>query len=548
MDRSFMRLLCVSLAVMLLCQEAFAGMDVASASDARVEDVAATAPDAVLGGGGSGLLARASEEELERYYQSFMEYPVTLLDWPEGVPQPRFAIAALGAAAMYVLEVLAVMVGIYALGVSLDYLWKIYGNYETTLRLEGKESLLQTWQDVLSAQWGDAISGMGDLYKDFKAYCKENVKGYGSGDGSLTVAGSDALLVPGYDLGYSIYPSLPAFRIPGDILASVSSYTNSVIFASEGGWVHGAASNSPVVVQFTYNHLYGYYVPNIICDSSCISFKGYASNESAHEIIDRDSCILSLPRDGGYSFYVTGTPVVMVDGNEVAWSDDEEAVIAPAKPWEDLQWNYYDLAQSVSVPASQAEADEILANAAAAQNAAEVSKAFEKTWEMGDAVTDEEDKAYPWVPSITKWLEGIKNGIDSIKEKVMSIPDILAEILNGIRAIPGQIADFFTVDTAVVSESAAALEGAFTARFGGIMQLADIFKKSYQFGMETPVYTMSVPGIIKFAYPDTDEIVILDLRPYTTHFLWARGILTAVLYLLFAKWLLDQFDVKLHVG
>lgn len=523
--------------------------EVATGSDASMGDAPGLEGFWGTGSAGMDLLVNATGEELERYYQSFFDYPVSLLEWPEEVPQPRFAIAAVGAAAMYLLEVLAVVAGIYAIGVSLDYLWKIYGDYETTLRLEGKESLLQTWQDVLSAQWGDAISGMNDLYKDFKAYCKANVNGYATGDGSLALPGSGMVSVPGYNLGYGIYYSLPVFHMPDDILPALTAYSNVVLYTGDGNWVYGVASDSPVTMSFTYNNYYGYYIPMIVCDSTCVTVMGHTSSSSAHEIKDKESCSVSLPRGADiYSFYVAGNPLVTVDGTEVSCSEDDTAVIVPAKPWEDLQWNYYDLAQSVAVPANQAEADGILANVAAAENAAGVAKALEQTWEMGDAVTDEGEDTYPWIPSITGWLEGIKSGIDSIKEKVTAIPETLARILDGVLAIPGQIADFFTLDTAVVSAEFAALQDAFTAKFAGISLLADVFSKSYSFDMTVPVFTVPVPEPLRELFGGQTEVVIMDLRPHTELFLRLRGLLIAMFWVAFAKWLLDQFDVKFHVG
>lgn len=426
---------------------AYAGDGVATGSDAVCVSVASPSdlffPEMGSPGslGGPGLLAGASEDELERYYQSFLDYPVTLLDWPDGVPQPRFMIEALSAAAIYVLEVLAVMVGIYAVGVSLDYLWKIYANYETKLRMEGNGSLLRTWQDVLSAQWGDVISGMGDLYKDFKAYCKGNVNGYATGDGSLLVSGATG----------AFYKDGPYF----------DGYPSS--FLSGRDYLFSFPTESGVIVDLfhlTRDHVYAYFVKGSSLWFQMVnptggyaqlsvdfaypdgsSGKGFSVTSSWDSFFDDPSAFadaLPLPlfdsSDNALNYGKTGDLTGLIKSAGIE--------LAPAKPWADLQWNYYDLAQSVSVPASQKEADGILANAAAAGNAADISKAFESTWQMGDAITGEgtDEDTYSWVPSITGWLEKLAQGIDSIKGWVSSIPDALANIWEGVQALPQSIA------------------------------------------------------------------------------------------------------------
>ena len=126
--------------------------------------------------------------------------------------------------------------------------------------------------------------------------------------------------------------------------------------------------------------------------------------------------------------------------------------------------------------------------------------------------------------------------------------DSLTGLKDSVLSIPGLITDFFTIDMAAVEAAAVAVQEAFADRFGGIKQLSGVFKKSYSLGMEVPVITMPVPEFLKFAYPDTDEIIILDLRPYQTQLFLARSVLLAMIWVMFAKWLLDQFDVKLHVG
>lgn len=131
---------------------------------------------------------------------------------------------------------------------------------------------------------------------------------------------------------------------------------------------------------------------------------------------------------------------------------------------------------------------------------------------------------------------------------VASIPGLLTDIKNGILAIPGAVTGFFVIDTAAVAAAQAALLEAFRAKFAALYGLSDIFAFSGSGGTAVPVFTIPVPDFLRVAFPGQDRIVVLDLRPYADYFDLARGIIAAFLWIMFGRWVLEQFDVKFHVG
>lgn len=162
---------------------------------------------------------------------------------------------------------------------------------------------------------------------------------------------------------------------------------------------------------------------------------------------------------------------------------------------------------------------------------------------------EEEEQSYPWMPDISKLFGGISDQLTELGDWISSIPDALAGIRDNIRAIPGQITDFFTIDKAPIAAAFDSLQAAFASRFPVLQQLGSIFEyQGVSFDQSAPVFKMQVPEPLKFAYPDTDEIVILDLTPYATYFQSVRMLLVAIFWLLFARWLLQEFDIKFHIG
>lgn len=159
---------------------------------------------------------------------------------------------------------------------------------------------------------------------------------------------------------------------------------------------------------------------------------------------------------------------------------------------------------------------------------------------------------------VTSGLAGVAGILSDISTKLKDLgitidlsplTDSLTGLKDAVIAIPGQITDFFTLDMAVVNTAYADLTTAFQGRFSGLYALSSVFdQKNRTFDDTPPVFTMPVPDALKIAYPDSDTIVIMDLRQHAAIFKSIRLILTAILWYMFAIWLLNQFDVKFHIG
>jgi len=136
-----------------------------------------------------------------------------------------------------------------------------------------------------------------------------------------------------------------------------------------------------------------------------------------------------------------------------------------------------------------------------------------------------------------------------INDESGAIVKALAALQTSIKSIPAQITDFFTVDLKAISGAYDGLLGAFDSRFPLMKQLASIFAfNGNGFDQTPPVFTMKIPDCLRFAYPNDNEIIILDLRTYASYFAMFRVIVNACLWLMFANWLLNEFDIDLHVG
>ena len=136
------------------------------------------------------------------------------------------------------------------------------------------------------------------------------------------------------------------------------------------------------------------------------------------------------------------------------------------------------------------------------------------------------------------WLQTIPGALADIKDQVIAVP----------KSIAAEISAFFAIDTTRINNSYSDMTNALKAKLSAINQIIDIFDKTnYSFSDTPPVFTMQTPDALKQAV-QSDTIVIMDLTKYTDAFYWCRTILSAVLWVAFGKWVLDQFDVQFHVG
>lgn len=136
------------------------------------------------------------------------------------------------------------------------------------------------------------------------------------------------------------------------------------------------------------------------------------------------------------------------------------------------------------------------------------------------------------------WLQTIPGALADIKDQVIAVP----------KSIGAEISAFFAIDTTRINNSYSDMTNALKAKLSAINQIIDIFDKTnYSFSDTPPVFTMQTPDALKQAV-QSDTIVIMDLTKYADAFYWCRTILSAVLWVAFGKWVLDQFDVQFHVG
>lgn len=549
------RLFCVFLVSLLLSQEVLADVaepaTVASASDAEADawiqqmlDMLEVEPPEETIVDFDNLpaydpLAGLSEEQYAAYCQTFIDHPSVLLEYPEGVPQPRFALA-LSSAAVYVLYLLAAAVGIVFTWNFTSWVqgydgYEFFSGFEMYMRAmhSGVEDFWNGWDAVMNATWGKAISGMKTVYKYLKEYCVARMEGYGTEMPSYNVTSSIGNPVTSdYTYAYSYF----GVR---NLTEPVYFYVSpSTTFDSGGRSVVFFVSAALFEVTFSSvsYHPNGYYY---YAGTSLLSSEKLA-------LLNNDEHVTFFDSGKSVSFFHS-----LMASNESYYKGVTVSITPDASIVDVQEKTFTAPADTITLPADQTAADTLGSKVSAATDAATVTDALTGTWDLGEtqAGEDTDDAVYPWVPDITGWLERLKQGIDAIHDGIASIPDTLANILDGIQAIPGQITDFFTVDTVAVSAAFAGLQDTFALKFPLLGQLQSIFSyKGQSFDQTPPVFTMQVPECLKFAYPNTDTIVVLDLTPYADYFGAVRTLLTATLWLMFAQWVLNEFNIKFHVG
>ncbi|MEY8357324.1 hypothetical protein AALB39_28830 [Lachnospiraceae bacterium 54-53] len=264
---------------------------------------------------------------------------------------------------------------------------------------------------------------------------------------------------------------------------------------------------------------------------------------------------------------VIGDSLNSYDGANT-WSSSRVLPVASAP---DIQQREAEFDGTIAIPVAADIAAEILSSAQAAETAEDRADALAPSLTIvyggkSGEEPEEPDGTFPWLPDITGAIKNMGNGLkeklEDIKGFIQDVPGILGDILNeikaipqhflnlleAVKAIPGQIKDFFTVDTAAVDAAQLNLSNAFKGKFSGLYAISDALSFGAALSREIPVISIPVPSPIKFAYPDSDSIEIFDLRPYEDYFVNIRIFLVAALWLAFAYWLLDQFDVRFHVG
>lgn len=199
----------------------------------------------------------------------------------------------------------------------------------------------------------------------------------------------------------------------------------------------------------------------------------------------------------------------------------------------------------ISVPADSAAMEDNAKAVAAADNADALYKALAAAGiaiDIGIDVPDETDKPTD--------AEIPDDGSVSVGKSLSDILAAITGLADKVAAIPSDIAAFFTPDMTAVSESFDSLKDSLMLKFGGLLQLADVFNRSYKFDTVIPVIKIPIPDneTLRTIFDQKTELVILDLTPFASDFQNFRSLLTAMLYVAFAFWFLDEFDVKIHIG
>lgn len=276
---------------------------------------------------------------------------------------------------------------------------------------------------------------------------------------------------------------------------------------------------------------------------------------------DREKVISSFPipiytsLEAAMSYLNTG--IVGNPVNDYTAVRDDKTIPVDSKT--EVQSRPIQQAGALRVPATMEEAYAQYIDFTGATTPDELVTALNPSWDItygkDDTQTGDKDDTFPWVPDITGALNAIKDiitGIASpltgIEKLIMEIPKILTDIYNGVISIPDQITAFFTIDTAQINTAQAELVAAFKSKFPALYGLSDIFNFSREFTDTIPVISISVPAFLKFAYPNDDRIVIFDLTAYKEWFDFGRNIISAILWIAFVRWLLEQFDVKFGVN
>lgn len=158
--------------------------------------------------------------------------------------------------------------------------------------------------------------------------------------------------------------------------------------------------------------------------------------------------------------------------------------------------------------------------------------------DIGERISTIPDDIGKELAKLGDWLQTIPGTLAGINDSVLAVP----------KAIGAEISAFFAIDTVQINNSFTDMTDALKAKLSALNQIIDIFDKTnYSFSDTPPIIRMKTPDALKFAIHD-DEMVIMDLTQFAELFSWCRTILAAMMWVAFGKWVIDQFDVKFHVG
>lgn len=167
---------------------------------------------------------------------------------------------------------------------------------------------------------------------------------------------------------------------------------------------------------------------------------------------------------------------------------------------------------------------------------------------VGRAVESAGEALGEKIEGVKDFFEPLVVGMQAVVSAVSGIPQHLIDILNAVKAIPGQIQDFFTVDMVAVGASASALRETFIGKFEPFTALVGVFKDaSGSMNDEIPVIKMKVP--LRLAeVVGGEEIVVFDLRGYEEYVTLFRNLVRCSIWISFAFAVMAMFRVRFHIG
>lgn len=371
-------------------------------------------------------------------------------------------------------------------------------------------------------------------------FAESTVNEDGFGGGGITFPVSGVSLSTDLTSIFSVesYFGIPSFT--EDVNAIAAQYDYVIVTAKsdlENGYIMYAFNDVSMPIKATKTYVsvpcasYGY----VIFDRDGAYCNSYTYNNSLQVSLNKALSVYFstdiVLRYGDIDYGAKGS---VVAANRV-WIDayDEAMLHVPA------------VTAPITIPLDVASMEENAKAVAAADNADALYKALAAAGiaiDIGIDVPDETDK-----PTDAEIPDDNTGAIGK------SLTDILAAITglaDKVAAIPREIAAFFTPDMTAVSESFDSLKDSLMLKFGGLLQLADVFNRSYKFDTVIPVIKIPIPDneTLRTIFDHKTELVILDLTPFASDFQNFRILLTAMLYVAFAFWFLDEFDVKIHIG
>lgn len=378
-------------------------------------------------------LAGLSDEQYAAYCQTFIDHPSVLLEYPEGVPQPRFALS-LSAATVYVLYLLAAAVGfVFVTNVSRWAVgydgYEFFSGFEMYMRAmhSGVEDFWSGWDAVMNATWGKAVTGVKTIYKYLKEYCTARMEGYGTEQPTYDIAVRDGFAFTSDGDCFPEYDS--TFDLIGKVTSPVFFY---IYYSDSKHYYLTSVSKKPYTVNGNDARLYG------------SSFYYYSSSFVFGVVSNRDKsyadCVAKC--NGAIVLGDIGSTVSFLDSLKYGSIPFgvSSVTITPEKSIVDVQGKTFTApADTITLPSDQVAADTIGSKVSAATDAAAVAGALTGTWDLGEtqAGEDTDDTVYPWVPDITGWLEKLLHGIEAIPGQAT---DALTGLGEKVEALPGSIA------------------------------------------------------------------------------------------------------------